>query len=219
MKCPKCNTEISNNNINIQTDIAQCPNCNYIFKISENLFEADDTFNINEPPPGAWITKDIDQTVIGATTRSPIAFFLVPFMVVWSGGALGGLYGSQILSGHFSPGLSLFGIPFIIGSVIFWSVALMAIWGKVEVTLDKEGGKIFTGIAKLGLTKQFKWNEVSSITEGKMGFRYPGSTAGQILLEGKNRIGFGSGLNEARTYYLLRSLQKIQRQLAKGGKL
>ena len=55
----------------------------------------------------------MDTVSLGATTRSPIAFFLVPFMCVWSGGSLGGVYGSQVLNGEFDLGISLFGIPFI----------------------------------------------------------------------------------------------------------
>lgn len=57
---------------------------------------------------------------ISATTESPIAFFLVPFMLVWSGGSLGGIYGTQIANGHFNLFLSLFGIPFCNGDNIIW---------------------------------------------------------------------------------------------------
>jgi len=210
MNCPRCKNEIGKENINIMTDVGQCPHCDHIFKISENLTnETADGFDMNNPPKGAWIRRELDHTVIGATTRSPIAFFLVPFMIVWSGGAIGGIYGTQILSGDFDPFLSLFGIPFIIGAILFWSLTVMVIWGKVEMTLDKEGGKIFTGVGSLGLTKRFTWDEISSVKENESNFRYPGSQGGDILLEGKKRISFGKGVNETRRYYLFRSLKSI----------
>ena len=219
MNCPACHATIANENINIQTDIARCGNCNYIFKISENLSTADPTFDMNDAPSGAWIEKGFNEITVGATTRSPVAFFLVPFMLIWSGGSLGGIYGSQLITGKFNPFMSLFGIPFIIGSVIFWTIALMAIWGKVVIVADSEGGEVFTGLGNTGIRKRFRWQDVSVIREDRATLRYPGSKGRQILIEGKNRIAFGSGLNTERSYYLLKSLQQLQSQYSKKVKL
>lgn len=207
MKCPNCSTEIEKENINIKTDIAQCTSCGSIFKISEQISStSSDSFDINVPPKGTWLVKEMHSTKIGASTRSPIAFFLVPFMLVWSGGSIGGIYGSQILTGEFNLMMSLFGIPFILGSIIFWSIALMAIWGKVELTLDKSGGKIFTGLGNIGYTQRFIWEEISMVIEKQKSFtsNYEG-----IQLEGKRRITFGIGLRSSRRYYLYKALQII----------
>jgi hypothetical protein len=211
MKCPNCNTEVQSQNINIQTDVAQCQNCNHIFKISENIEDNnnEDGFDLNILPKGTWMRREISQMVVGATTRSPIAFFIVPFMVIWSGFSIGGIYGTQIIYGKFDPIMSLFGIPFIIGSIIFWSLALMAIWGKVELTLNKQGGKAFTGLGKVGIVKKFTWDEVSTITEKSNNLNYFGSFAGSLVLEGKRRISFGLGVNESRRYYLFRVLKSM----------
>ena len=209
MNCPKCYTEISAEKINIQADIAQCIKCNNVFKISESIGDSYDGFDVNDTPSGTWIKKDYNSIIIGATTRSPIAFFLVPFMLVWSGGSIGGLYGSQIVKGEFDPFMSLFGIPFLIGSIIFWSFTLMAIWGKVELILDKNGGKVFTGIGSLGISKRFNWNEISSIKEEISNFNYPGSKGSKIILEGKKWVSFGLGVKDNRRYYLYKSFQKF----------
>lgn len=210
MNCPKCNSEVQKQNINIQADVAQCQNCDAIFKISENLDESNaDGFDLNNPPKGAWIRNEMNQIVIGATTRSPIAFFLVPFIVVWSGGSIGGIYGTQFAEGEFDPSMSLFGIPFLIGSIILWSLALMAIWGKVELTLDKQGGRVFTGVGNIGLGNRFTWDEVLTVKEKQSDFNYLGSQGGSILLEGKRRISFGKGVNESRRYYIYRALKSI----------
>jgi len=210
MKCPKCNSVIQAEHINIQTDIAQCTKCQHIFKISENIENyIDDGFNINNTPNGTWIKKGFNHTIIGATTRSPIAFFLVPFMLVWSGGSIGGIYGTQLVNGEFDLFQSLFGIPFLIGSIIFWSFALMAIWGKVELTLDNQGGKIFTGIGNIGLVKRFLWTDISTIKEKQVNLHYPGSQGGSLVFEGKKRISFGLGVKEERRYYLLRAVKSL----------
>lgn len=210
MKCPKCSTEIIYENINVMTDVGICQSCKHVFKISESLnASTNDGFEIENPPKGAWIRRELDQVVIGATTRSFIAFFLVPFMLVWSGGSLGGIYGTQIMAGEFDPFMSLFGIPFLIGSIIFWSIALMAIAGKVELTLDREGGSVFTGVGKIGLTQRFSWDEITNIREDGSNYRYPGGNGVKIQMEGKKRLSFGTGLNDSRRYYLLRALKSI----------
>ena len=193
----------------MQTDVAKCQNCDHLFKISENLNVTNDTFDLDQPPKGAWVKNDENRLEIGATTRSPIAFFLVPFMMVWSGGSIGGIYGTQLAKGEFDLMMSLFGIPFLLGSVFFWSLALMAIWGKVELTLDNHGGRIFTGLGVIGRSKRFTWAEVTTIQEKGANFNYPGSKGAVISLEGKRRISFGSGLNSSRRYYLYRALQSV----------
>ena len=210
MNCPNCNSEIQDEFINIQSDIARCTECKLVFKISENISsEVDNNFDMKSPPEGTWISRDMDKLTIGATTRSPVAFFMVPFMLIWSGGSIGGIYGSQLISGEFDPFMSLFGIPFLIGSVIFWGLTLMAIWGKVELTLDKNGGKVFTGLGTIGVSKQFKWDDVSSITEKQSMYNYPGSYGESLILEGKRRISFGMGVKSSRRYYLYKSMKII----------
>ena len=120
MKCPNCQSEVVNENINIQTDMGKCQSCNHLFRVSENFDSSPKfAFDINQPPKGAWYKNDIQEIRLGATLRSPVAFLLIPFMLIWSGGSLGGIYGTQIANQEFSLLQSLFGIPFIIGTFIF----------------------------------------------------------------------------------------------------
>lgn len=210
MKCPKCKSEIRTAHINIQADIAQCVKCNDVFKISENFEEPEDiSFSISNTPNGTWFKTGYNETIIGASTRSPIAFFLVPFMLVWSGASLGGIYGTQIIDREFDLIQSLFGIPFILGSLLFWTLALMAIWGKVEITLNNKGGKIFTGIGTIGKNKHFLWSDVTSIKGNHPNYRYPGRQVSNLVLEGNKKISFGSGLKENRKLYLYKAMRSI----------
>lgn len=210
MNCPKCNFKIDRENINIKTDIAQCDKCDYIFKVSENLANyIDDRFDFKNTPNGTWYKKELNDTIIGATTRSPMAFFLVPFMLIWSGGSIGTIYGSQIIKGEFDLSLSLFGIPFLVGSIVFWSFALTSIWGKVELTLNNRGGKIFTGIGNIGLIKRFNWNDVSTLKEKRANYYFPGGQSGRLVFEGKKRISFGLGVKSDRSYYLYRAIRSL----------
>lgn len=210
MNCPKCKSTLSKDNINIHTDIAQCPNCNHIFKLSDHVIKNHiEKIDLNNPPNGVWINREVSRFEIGASTRSPIAFFMVPFMLVWTGGSLGGIYGTQIMSGDFDLMLSLFGIPFILGALIFWVVTFMVIWGKIVVTLEQHGGRIFTGIGSIGKTKRFNWGEITSISETH-NTGYKSRNQGSIIeIKGTRRITFGLGLSSNRKAYLLSAMQQI----------
>ncbi|HYG74984.1 MAG TPA: hypothetical protein VEK08_08285 [Planctomycetota bacterium] len=208
--CPTCSTEVVQDDINVAKDFAYCRKCNEAFTITEILkykVEPKPDVDLNNPPGGVWYEQTADGFVVGATTRSAIAFFLVPFMCVWSGGSLGGIYGSQILNGKFDLFASLFGIPFLIGTIIFGSIAVMAVCGRVTLTVARDEGRIFTGVGSIGLSKKFLWQDVARVYEET--HRSGKTTSRRIVLEGKERITFASGLSESRRYYMLRVLQKM----------
>lgn len=79
-------------------------------------------------------------------------FFSCRSRVSGLGGALGGIYGSQIMAGEFNLMLSLFGIPFVLGTLFLGSIALMTVCGKVVVSTSYDQGKIFTGVGPFGWT-------------------------------------------------------------------
>lgn len=213
MNCPKCKHTIQKEDINVATDVAFCQKCSHVFKLSDlvktHVFE--EAIDLSHPPKGTWVKEGFNAITIGATTRSPIAFFIIPFMLVWSGFSIGGIYGSQLLSGKFDLASSLFGIPFLIGSVVFWSVGLMTVFGKTQLTLTKQGGKIFTGVGGLGKTKKFTWDEITSIQEDHTYGRK--STQTQLSLQGKRRIVFGVFVNSARRYFIMNAFRYYRSKL------
>jgi len=208
--CPHCRQAVPPDQVNMGTDLAFCPKCNEGFRVSESIDEeAVNPDVLRNPPQGAWFKREMGQVIIGASTRSPVAFFLVPFMCVWSGGSLGGIYGSQLFKGQFDLTMSLFGIPFILGSILFWSFALMSIFGKVEVTLARPS-YVFVGIGRFGWTRKFDWYAMQTIREDVATMSYPGGHQVGIVLEGKDRLKFGTGLNEKRRYFMLNALKYLK---------
>lgn len=192
------------------TDVAVCPHCNEVFSISSIVsagHELDDGFNINEPPRGTSFQDTGTGWKISASTRSPIAFFLVPFMCVWSGFSLGGIYGTQIANGEFNVGMSLFGIPFVLGTLLFGSIAVMSVCGRIVVSVDRNDGRVFAGVGPFGWKRRFDWLSIKAIEEDHLGYHYSGSNGLTISLVGQSRLKFGSMLSEARRYYVLRSLR------------
>lgn len=205
--CPGCAGEITGDDLNIVTDIARCRGCEHVFRISESV-ESGILSNLSRPPKGCRYEKSIDGIVISASTRSPAAFFLVPFMCVWSGFSLGGIYGTQIASGKFNLVMSLFGIPFILGSALFWSLALMAIWGRCEVRISRDEVVFFTGIGGIGRRKRLRRSTVRAISE-----KPPyGKQQAAIHIDGESRVTFGTGLNDERRHFLISAMRQSLRK-------
>jgi len=218
MNCPHCNSPLQTENLNIATDTGLCIECNTIFKVSELLNPiVTSEFDINQSPKGTWIRAEINELIVGGSTRSVMAFFLVPFMIIWTSFSVGGTLLAAFSDGEVNWFLVLFSIPFLAGAVLFWSIAMMFIWGKVEVRLHKSGGTIFTGLGKIGRRKHFNWQEVDRVGITPTLKTSKGYSGGGLYLEGPNRkIDFGSFLNAEKKIYfqqaLTFSLQKIKNE-------
>ena len=208
MNCPHCNSDIEKNNINIPKDIAYCLDCDKVFTISEHLnIKAEEEYDITRPPKGAWFRQERRKKIIGATTRSCVGYFLLPFTLIWSGGSLGGIYGTQIIEGELQLEMALFGIPFIIGTFFLIAFTAMFLAGKIEVTLENNKATVFTGVGSIGLRKTFDTNSVNNIRveerRGSKGKRYK-----VIIVETHKKISFGSFLTEERTNFMYFALRK-----------
>jgi hypothetical protein len=209
IQCRKCKRPIPTDQINVSKDIALCPDCGECYKISECVdLEPVNPDIFRNPPGGVWFRQEPGEVVIGATTRSPAAFFLVPFMCVWSGGSLGGIYGSQIASGEFNPAMSLFGIPFLIGTIVLGAMALMTVFGKIEVHLGRLN-YVFTGIGPIGWKRPFDWSAVHTVREVATSSKSSKNQT-SIVLEGETRVSFGAGLNDNRKYFILNALKFLK---------
>ena len=212
IQCPRCRQVVPADQVNVAKDLAFCPDCNDGFSVSSILeLGSVDRELLWDPPGGAWFVEDVERVMVGATTRSWAALLLVPFMCVWSGVSLAGIYGSQVVSGSFNLPLSVFGIPFILGSILFWAFTLMTICGKVEVSIGTTS-HVFVGVGGIGWKRQFDWSAVRDIRENATLFHYPGSHNAAIVLEGRTRLSFGTGLNESRRYFVLQALKMLKAQ-------
>jgi hypothetical protein len=212
VSCPSCKVTIAGSAINVAKDVAFCGACEQAWSLSE-LIHRDEACSLDlmRPPKGVLFERTPTGFVLAASTRSHVALFMLPFMIVWSGGSLGGIYGSQILKGQFNLGQSLFGIPFVLGSLLFWSVTLMAIAGQVRLTVDGEGAEVFTGIGSLGRKRRFAWSSVRRAASARTSLHYPGGHPEnlQLVLADGQEISFGSGLRSERRSFVERALDKL----------
>ena len=131
-----------------------------------------------------------------ASYRSYMAIFLVPFTAVWAGGSLSGIYGSQIIKGEFNLGTSLFGLPFLIGSIVLITVCLLSVFGRTVISSDNGEALVFIGIGSIGWYRRFLWREIDKVVEiNTMQNSY-------LALEGSRRITFGWGLSSKKRFWL-----------------
>jgi hypothetical protein len=168
-------------------------------------------------PKGVRIEETMDGFRLTISTRSCIAIFLVPFTLFWAGGSLGGIYGMQIAKGEFNLVMSLFGLPFLAGSVFLIALTVMAVAGRCVVELA--GGKFSIRTGALGIyrTQTAAWDDVLScrLTEATSRGRSSYSTTYQVEVacEGDKtlRLG-GTGAERETVLWLSRFLAgRIQR--------
>lgn len=211
-RCPKCRVEIPLDDVNVAANIALCRRCEESFAFSELLEEQEaGPVDLNQPPKGAWFRRTPGGFEVGSTTRSAAALFLVPFMCVWSGASLGGIYGSQIMKGKFELGQSLFGIPFLLGTLLFGSIAVMAVVGKIVVRVDGKNGEVFTGVGPIGWRRKFQRDDVTGVRRSqRRGSK--GQVSDQITIEGRKTINFGAGMKTERMTFMLAALRQWLRK-------
>jgi ribosomal protein S27E len=220
--CPTCRAKIATDDINVSTDVALCRSCGNTFHISESLGGTSSILaslvnsvvppsgpvDLNSPPSGAWYRPEADGFTAGASTRSWSALFLVPFTCVWAGGSMFGIYGTQIIKGHFNLPMSLFGLPFLIGSCFLVSFCAMMTLGKVSVSVHGDRLAVFTGIGPFGITRTASLSEFKTISEDfASGAMNNNRTSRVIRLEGSRSMAFGSMLSTERRYFLLAALR------------
>ncbi|HKQ37136.1 MAG TPA: hypothetical protein VJ063_03595 [Verrucomicrobiae bacterium] len=210
--CPKCHSQVPLENVNVANDIALCRKCAYNFSFADALSESEiEPVDLSNPPKGVWYKRFPNGFELGSSTRSAAAFFLVPFMLIWSGGSLGGIYGTQIVKGHFSLGMSLFGLPFLFGSIVLGSMAIMTVCGKFCVRAEGNDGEVFVGVGSIGYRKKFPWDQVRDIRlETKR--NSDGGAYKQLLIAADNPIKIPN-IPDSRVSFFLAALRQLHRDL------
>jgi len=213
LHCPDCGLPIPASEIAPSAGLAVCRSCekSHGLEACKAAVPIGSRFQPlpTDPPRGVAVEERMDGFVLTLSTRSGAAFFLIPFMLVWSGGSLGGIYGSQLHKGEFDLKLSLFGIPFVLGTLLFGSIALMSAFGKVVLEVRNSGLVHRVGFLGLSWTRRRDWTAYDraelqeSTRRGKNGYR----TTHSIVLKGPaGEHELGSGVDRERLAWVLRYL-------------
>ena len=155
--CPGCGQPISLQDVNVATDLALCRACGKTWTFSlANATKALKNVDLNNPPKGVRVETDYEGgTKITYKRLSPVAFFFVIFTALWGGGSMWGIYGSQIRKGQFSLFQSLFGLPFLFGTIVLCSLTAFFLFGRWEIKIRNGEGSVFVGVGPLGWRRLF----------------------------------------------------------------
>lgn len=186
--CPQCKSAVPPEAVNIAKDVAMCSNCGNAFAPSSLVHAPKIDFReaLSNPPTGTWLKENPDNVEVGGRHRSSSAIFLIIFTCIWSGASMWGLYITQFIEGKFDLSRTMFGIPFLIGTIILLYSIFYSIWGKTVINLDSNGGKIFTGFFGIGVKRLFLWRDVTEITVSTASDRNGHRTYNTVLIAQKD---------------------------------
>jgi hypothetical protein len=219
-RCPECGLPIETADLAPAQGLAVCRFCEKPFPLAACQtavpFAQRNIVPELTPPKGVDVVETMDGFRLTLSSRSCIAFFLVPFTLFWAGGSLGGIYGTQIAKGKFELLQSLFGLPFLVGSVFLIAVTAMAVAGRSVVELA--GGRLNLRTGALGIyrTKSADWRDVRGcrLTEVTRRGRssYATSYQVEVAVEGAEPLRFGVGAERETMLWVTRFLAgRIQR--------
>ncbi|WDE96631.1 hypothetical protein PQO03_01445 [Lentisphaera profundi] len=204
-KCPECSAQVSIDDVNVSTDIALCRSCGKTCSFADISGQAEvPDFNELKMPKHIRIEPDFgDGKSIVYKKMSPIVLFLIPFTAAWGGFSMWGIYGRQIMKGEFDLTQSLFGLPFLFGTIVLTSVCLFALFGKWLVTLNNGRGTVFVGLGPLGWKRKFLYQKNTRVTVDYSGIRQNNRPMKCIHIQGGSKeMKFGSGMKEESLEYI-----------------
>jgi hypothetical protein len=217
--CPECGLPIETADLAPAQGVAVCRFCEKPYPLAACQVAVPYEQRNIEPetalPKGVQLAETMDGFRLILSVRSCLAFFMVPFTMVWAGGSLGGIYGTQIAKGEFNLVMSLFGIPFLAGSIFLIAITVMAVAGRSVVELA--GGKFSIRTGALGVyrTKSVAWDDVLScrLTENApYGRSYSTTYEVEVAVERGEPLRFGGGAERKTVLWISRFLAgRIQR--------
>jgi hypothetical protein len=194
--CPNCGHVIPMEDINVAKDLALCRACGKTWTFSlVNATKELKSVNPDNPPRGVRVETDFEGgTKIVYKRFSPIAIFFVIFTAIWGGGSMTGIYGSQFRKGHFSLSQSLFGLPFLFGTIVLCSVTAFFMFGRWEILIRRGEGSVFLGVGPLGWRRKFSFGSGACVSLAMSDMRVNNQPQEAIIIQDgeKKVISFGA---------------------------
>lgn len=197
LTCSQCAQEISQEDVNVATDVAFCRHCNRANKLSALVHGTalDAQVDVAHPPSGAFYRNEGFRIVLGATHGSwRTALGALFVSLFWNGivsvfvliAIAGTLKHLALPIPDWFPAPDMNGSPMGLGMILFlWlfltpfmviglamiGAFLSALGGRTEVQLESSQGRVFTGIGVFGLTCRFTRGDVRDISVAEKHWR------------------------------------------------
>lgn len=164
--CRHCNTGISLTDVNVASDLALCRGCGKTMAFSEIApIPGAANFDFQNPPKGVRIEESpIHGKSLIYRKLSPVVFFLIPFTACWSGFSMVGIYGTQITEGKFDPARSLFGLPFLIGTIVLVTAILFMLFGRWQISFPGGVLEVALKLGPLGWTRRHVYDGTTRVS-------------------------------------------------------
>ena len=215
LTCPSCSATVPLADVNVAKDLALCRACGATTSFSglQGAGELKDV-NLDVPPKHVRDVHDgQSDLVLTYRRRSPILFFLIPFTALWSGGSVGMIYLRPLLQGKpFEVGEALFGIPFLIGTVVLLTFITYLFFGRWVIRVTGNEGSVFNGVGSLGWTRRFTIDRSSTVTLAACGASANNQPVPCIRVDtGAASLSFGAFIKEDSKLFIAARLQHYAR--------
>ena len=212
--CPKCHRDIPGDQLNVAANVARCVGCNEVFPLAalvDGSEQALAEIDLNRPPSGVFYLPRTNGMELSVSTRTGFAWFFVPFTLLWGGGSLAGIYGSQLYEGRFDLTRSLFGIPFLLGTVALTIGTLLTTIGRTTVRVEGDDGSVSTGFGPFRYRRRFDFGSVTAITQQRSGIESNNRSLFEVVIQGPRPVKFGAMLREERRSFVVVALRQLLR--------
>lgn len=173
-------------------------------------------FNIHNLPARTNIKQVHKSIILTANLRQTMGYFFFPFMIIWTIQVIYGfINGNEPFNEGIGFNLIFVTLVLLIVSLAFWSVTLMMLWGKVEITIDEEYIRIFRGVGKIGDNRIFKLEGV--YVDKKNPMKINGKNR-YVLMKNKANLLSSRDLTMEQYDYLMMAIDKILEDKNQGKK-
>jgi len=160
--------------------------------------DQDDTsgIDLSKPPRGIKISHSLISGIEITYRRfNPAVLVLIPFVAVWSGFSLWGIYGSQFAKGKIELAASLVGLPFLIGTVLLLAVIANMLFGRWRLLIDRGVARIFNGVGPVGRRREVTLTPDTKVRLVPSSLHVNGRQRTRIEVSNEGRVvNFGAGL-------------------------
>jgi len=203
--CPNCDCMIPMDDVNVSTDIALCRNCGRTHSFSMIRQSGVLLKQALDRPPRHVRVEELfpGRRTIVYKKIPGVVLFLIPFTAFWSGLSMWGIYIQPLLQGRLEWGKMLFGVPFLLGTIVLTFSILMCLFGKWVITLENGMGTVFVGVGRIGWTRAFSYGRNTLVTLKSSGiYQNDVPMKGICLKDEQGEIGFGSSIQENCKLYI-----------------
>jgi len=209
--CPHCQAQIDLADTNIATDLALCRACGRSVPFS-SIAAQDElaTVDLSAPPKALRVESNLIEGITLTYRKTPlVVFFLIPFTALWSGFSMWGIYARQITSGKFDLGTSLFGLPFLVGTIFLVSLIVFMLFGCWRIRVGRGHCRAFVGIGPLGRRREISLAPGTAVRLEMSSWKKNNVAQREIVVtSGNDKIKFGAMLPDPARVFIAATLQR-----------